>query len=593
MSKIKIPLKNRLITRIFISHILLASIPIIITGIVLTRTSRHAIEDTVMHRNLEFAKRASLSISKTLEQAHKVLRSNAENIVNFQLSRIAQEILINNIAREFDVFKQIYVFNKSGKIEISTHYVDNENQILNRDFTQYMQEGFDHSSEVLISEDKMPYIEIAEPIYFVGDTVGILFAKVNLKVMWDLIDSSKVGLRGQAFIFDRKGTYIAHSDRKKVYTAEKFKIKTILEDIARNMGGNKIYKDEYGESMIAAYVALPMMKWGIVIQQPIREAFKQARTMRMQIIGMALSSIFIASLIAYFYSRKIVEPIDRLINGVQEFSIGNLAYRIQQTGKDEIATLIDQFNQMAVQLNEYQNKLKRVERIETLSKMAAVLSHEIKNPLNAMVINMQIQKKELSSKDINKKKFIHFHNIVASEIMRLDKMVNNFLLVAIPPELKKEAFIVQDILKNLIIEQENHTIQKNVEVSTQFHPKPLKIFVDESRLKQAFLNIYINAIQAMPEGGPLRISISPGEPYGGYAETKMVKISFQDRGYGISPDSIKHIFDFYYTTKKGGTGLGLAIAQQIIDEHDGRIEVQSIVGQGTTFSIFLPLIQGV
>jgi len=585
----KISFKNRLLTRLLISHILLASIPLIITGLVLIHTARQSIENIVRDRNLEFARRAASNITETLKQATNILKFNSENILNSQVSRLSREVLINNILRDFDIFKEISILNVSGEIEISTHYVEEKNNFVNRDFIQKSNNNESYCSEIFISEDKLPYMEFAEPISIYNEIMGILFAKVNLKAIWDVVDSSIVGQRGQALIFDRNGIYIAHSKRKKVYLKETFPDSSIINEISQGRSGHKVYTNRAGEKMIAAYVPLMMTKWGIVIQQPVNEAFAKVQTMRIQISIFVISSILVASVIAYVYTRKIVRPVEQLISGVKRFSTGDLNYRITPLGKDEISTLTKQFNTMAVRLTEFQNKLKRIERFETLSKMASILSHEIKNPLNAMVINMEIQKKELHKKTINKTKLEHYHHIVVSEITRVDKLVNNFLLLARPPKLQKTNTSIHSILNNILLEQREDSVQKNIIVMPQFCPYPIEILADENRLKQTFLNIYINALQAMPDGGNLTIKISLDKAERDYSDKKFARISFIDSGQGIAGRDMEHIFDFYYTTKKGGTGLGLALAQQIIEEHDGTIEVKSKKGVGTTFIILLPI----
>ena len=585
----KISLKHRLLTRLLISHILLVSIPLIITGLVLIHTARQSIEKIVLDRNLEFARRAASNITETLKQATNVLKFNSENILNFRVSRLSREVLINNIVRDFDIFKEISILNASGEIEMSTHYVEEKNNFINRDFIQKTNNNESYCSEIFISEDKLPYMEFAEPISVYNEIMGILFAKVNLKVIWDVMDSSIVGQHGQALIFDRNGIYIAHSKRKKVYLKETFPDFSIINEISYGRSGHKVYTNRAGAKMIAAYVPLTMTKWGIVIQQPVNEAFAKVQTMQIQISIFVLSSILIASLIAYVYTRRIVRPVNQLISGVKRFSTGDLNYRITPLGKDEISTLTKQFNTMAVRLIEFQNKIKRIERFETLSKMASILSHEIKNPLNAMVINMEIQKKELHKKTVNRKKLEHYHHIVVSEITRVDKLVNNFLLLARPPKLQKTNTTIHSILNKILLEQREDSLQKNIIVRSRFCPHPIKILADKNRLKQAFLNIYINALQAMPDGGNLTINISLDNAEKLYSNKIFARITFTDSGQGISRKDMEHIFDFYYSTKKGGTGLGLAIAQQIIEEHDGTIKVETEKGIGTTFIISLPV----
>lgn len=586
----KIRIKYRLITRLLFANIFLAAIPIIIAGILLIQRAQKSIEDTIFTRNLEFARKEAQNISLQLSHAREILKFNADNIYNFNLNRVTREVLLNSILTEFNIFNEIYVLDTNGRIQLSTHYFDTDYVFMDRDFRDIVEQGKSYSSEIFISENKLPYMEIAEPIYFLGDIQGILFAKVNLRVIWDILDNLVIGNEGQAFIFDNNGTYIAHSNRIQVYMREKFTESKILNSVNDGNSGHEIYRNQDHENILACFAPVQMTKWGIVIQQPTKEAFAQVRAMRFQILLLVISSIIIASLIAFLYTRRILRPINHLIEGIQRFSTGDLDYKIVTSGEDEIATLIEHVNAMAIKLKDFQISLKRTERFETLSRMAAILSHEIKNPLNAMVINMQILKKELKKEYQNKERLYNYHKIILSEINRVDKLVNNFLLLTRPPKSEKEPVIIQSILDEIIEEQKLKTQKQNVNVTKNFFKKPVEIFTDSSRLKQAFLNIYINAIQAMKNGGDLFVLLTLQRTINKYEDKKAVKIQFKDSGIGIKQTEIDKIFDFYYTTKASGTGLGLAISQQIIEENNGSIKALNNELNGATFIVTLPII---
>lgn len=578
-------IKDRLITRLLLANILLAAIPIIITGLLLIRTAQKSIETTIFIRNMEYARKAAQTISVQLSSAHKILKFNADNIYNFNLNRVNREVLLNSMLTEFDIFNEIYLLDTHGKILLSTHYVDDANKFTDRNFLDVTH----YFSEIFISDNKLPYMEISEPIYYLGEVNGMLFARINLKVMWDIVDNLIIGEDGEAFIIDSNGTYIAHSERINVYMRNKFKREEILSAATTSVPGHSIYRDEQHEQILAAYAAVELTRWKIIIQQPTREAFAQVRTMKYQTIFLVLSSIILASFIAYIYTCRILRPINNLIAGIQRFSTGDLDYQIVATGHDEIATLVEHFNAMAYKLKEFQKSLTRTERYETLSRVAAILSHEIKNPLNAMVINMQILKKELEREFPDKERMYKFHTIILSEINRVDKLVNNFLLLAKPPKSKKEPLIIQSILTEIVEEQRENTQTHSINVLQNFYDKAITVFADASGLKQAFLNIYINAIQAMTTGGTITLSLYPLHPFSQFADRGSVKIEFQDTGPGIDESQKDKIFDFYYTTKSDGTGLGLAISQQIIEDHGGTIEVESKDKNGATFIITLPI----
>jgi len=353
--------------------------------------------------------------------------------------------------------------------------------------------------------------------------------------------------------------------------------------------GQKIYINRNGIKMVAAYVLLPKLGWGVVIQQPTGEAFAFVKKMKIQILWFVSISVLLSSLIAAIYTHWIVTPVNQLVSGIDRISTGDLKYRIPKLGNDEISMLAEQFNDMAAKLTNFQNKLKRSERAETLNKLASVLSHEIKNPLNAMVINMQIMEREFKKPSPNIAKLRHYLEIVAGEIQRVDDLVNNFLLVARPPKLERKRTNINQLLDDIIISQQAEALQSGVRVNRRYRTEDdVAIPVDATKMRQVFLNIFLNAVQAMPGGGALTIEMELLNADMSREQLQWLVIRFKDTGRGIKKGQLSRIFDFYYSTKEGGTGLGLSIAQQIVEEHGGRIEVESEEGKGSVFAVFLP-----
>jgi len=364
-----------------------------------------------------------------------------------------------------------------------------------------------------------------------------------------------------------------------------------VDDVNHHLANQRIYTNRDGIKMIAAYVSLPKMSWGVVIQQPLKEAFALSDKMRMQIFGFVGISIIISSIIAYLYTRRIVTPVNQLVSGMDRFSAGDLRYRIPSLGNDEVSMLAERFNDMARKLLMVQEKLKRTERLETVSKMASVLSHEIRNPLNAMVVNMQVMEREFNRPRLRIDKLRHYLSIVASEIQRVDDLVNNFLMVARPPKLERKRVKINQLLDDVIVSQQAEALHSGIRVNRKYGDVDIDLVIDEKKIRQVFLNILINAMQAMPGGGNITVELESLNSSGDVDQLDWVVVRFSDTGKGIPAEQLSQIFDFYYSTKANGTGLGLSIAQQIVEEHGGRIEVKSKMGRGSIFSIFLPKVK--
>ncbi len=594
----KVRVRHQLLTRLLISHVLLVSLPLMAAGLLLIQTAQQNIRQTILERNLEFARRTSREIQEQLKTARRLLRFNARSPYLTQGNDVMRDYVLTRSIDEFSIFKVLAILDRSGRPVVSTNSIsDHSVDPFRKQGLQAALSGRSYASEVYVSDEQLPLMSMYQPIWRLNEVEEILFAVLDLKTMWDLVASNAVGKHGEAFIFDATGHFIAHSDVRRVYRKERFEEMDIVRQVAAGVSRHKIYRDVRGRKMVAAFAPLSDLGWGVVIQQPVSEAFAPARKMRLQILLLMIGSIILASSIAYFYTRWIVKPVDVLVSGLERFSMGDLRHRIPTVSRDEVGMLAERFNEMADRLVEIQAKLKRTERFEILGKMSSVLSHEIRNPLNSMVINMQIMKREFSKKHIDTRKLEKYHDIVVSEIKRVDRLVSDFLLIARPPKLSRTRVDLQKLVDEIITMQQALASQQGVRVERRYAASTVHAYADEAKLKQVLLNIFINGVQAMPDGGKLRIGVDRWKRKGGPAmasadRRRWAMIWFEDTGQGIPPERIEHIFDFYYSTKEHGTGLGLSVAQQIVEEHGGRIFVESSVGVGTKFTIVLPVSNG-
>ncbi len=595
-----IKIRYRLFTRLLISHILLVSIPLLITGRVLTNTAQTAIEQTILERNLEFARRSAGTITATLGKAREILRFTAQIPDLTRMGRMGQDLMINNMVAQFAIFKRLSIIDRDGNVISSTAFGNLGLNLGSNGLLPTILQNQPYNSEVYLSPEKLPTMEIAEPIVFRDEVIGALWGEVDLKAIWDVVDSNAIGESGEAFIFNpaKAGHFIAHSNRRMVLERGQFDEHDIIDSVAAGRNNHKIYRNRHGVEMIAAYAPIPQEQWGTVIQQPTSEAFAPAKKMQWQIFLLVFVSAFIASLIAAMYTRQIVQPVNSLVSGIERIATGDLRHRIKPMGHDEISRLAKNINMMASRLYEFQRQLKRSERLETLNKLASVLSHEIRNPLNSMVINMQLMRREFNKMQLDAGKLEHYHQIVNSEIGRVESLLSNFLLIAKPPKLEKTPQRLSALLDDLVKAELPNALTRGIRVERNYKRPGLVVEVDAPKLYQVFLNIFLNAMQAMPGGGRLLIGLDKVESTASdedgatpedAAGTVYATVSFQDSGKGISGSDLGKIFDFYYTTKEQGTGIGLSFAQQIVEEHGGRIQVKSELDKGTEFIVLLPM----
>jgi len=240
----------------------------------------------------------------------------------------------------------------------------------------------------------------------------------------------------------------------------------------------------------------------------------------------------------------------------------------------------ERFQKATADLRSTEAQLIRSEKLAALGQLAAGIAHEIRNPLTS--INILIQ--SLREKPFDGKHHRQDLMVVEEEIQRINEIVDQFLQFARPAlPLFKRAGIATLFDETLLLLKPQIEKQR-ISVHHDFSPLP-PILMDREQMKQVILNLLLNALQAMPKGGRLTMAAQVFE------DNRWVQLSIQDTGVGISPENLGRLFDPFFTTKEGGLGLGLSIAHRIVDQHRGRMEVESQPGRGTLFRIWLPLVQ--
>lgn len=306
-------------------------------------------------------------------------------------------------------------------------------------------------------------------------------------------------------------------------------------------------------------------------------------SVRKKIYLLGSAFIFFGIMFGLLMARKVLKPIIVINKGVKKIGEGELGHKIPEEGMGEIKELAVSFNRMSAELKELvdaiksaQEKLVRTEKLYAIGEFSAGVAHEIRNPLTSIKLLVQTIRntgESLSGSDID---------IIDKEINRINRIIKSFLAFAKPERIEKMDVNIKEVLDDVLTITKPQMRHSNIQLTQEF-PEAIPIISGNyDALKQVFLNLILNATQAIDSnGGTLDIEV--------LADKNKLSVIIKDSGTGISGKNLKNIFDPFFTTKKEGTGMGLALTHNIIDEHSGKIDIESEPGIGTTVKVDLPI----
>ncbi len=469
-------------------------------------------------------------------------------------------------------------------------------------------------SDAFFWEGKAHFL-IISPVEDDGKPIGNVVVFTSLEDVNRITDLIRVGETGEAYIVNTDGYFVTHKSRSNVlkeYIKETEPIRRLISGKEEEFVGEFI--DYRGIPVLGAYYYLPEMGWGLVAEQDVEEAFEPAHNMNRTIILLVLASSLFAALIAYSLSANILKPLGILKKTIERIREGEHKTRFPVRRRDEIGITGEVFNEMLErletaqqllkkrveaadrelisahrelqtrhkQLMQAQKQLLRAERLSTMGEVAAGLAHEINNPLTTikMLIN------SIEEKDVNSTERRHALRIIAEEIDKVASMIVRFMDLTHPRRMRSEPVVIEKVIDRTLALVRPKLDRAGITISIDIPGEIPSVVGDERQLGQLLLNLILNSINAMPNGGTIRISAEGHiEKESGY---NYLRIKFSDTGSGISEAVINKIFHPFFTTRADGTGLGLSIVARIVESHGGHIRVRSALGAGTTFYIDLP-----
>ena len=360
-----------------------------------------------------------------------------------------------------------------------------------------------------------------------------------------------------------------------------------LQAFAADIGDNIISKSQW-MAMVA----------NETLRNKTTSAMKEVSDSKKVLTGTLVFAFFTGVLFSLYFIKSITGPVAELLGATRKIKSGQLQYRIEENLKDEFGELAASFNEMAISLQEQYTKLQETERLAVVGELAAGMAHEIKNPMAGIKVSMEVLSQDSPLPPEDKEVLLR----VINEIDRITAMLKGLLSYARPPKPKPVSLDVNQLIETTIKSagyslktpkvKDREEVRK-IEFVRELSPDLPRIFADPGQLQQVFLNLILNAVDAI-------YSLADQEADGfitiqtRLVSDRMVQISISDNGKGIDSNLLEEMFKPFFTTKSKGTGLGLAICKRLVEQHNGgSISVENNPnGKGVTFHLTFPADEG-
>ncbi|MEW6030471.1 MAG: sensor histidine kinase [Chloroflexota bacterium] len=449
-------------------------------------------------------------------------------------------------------------------------------------------------------------LKAAAPIFDVdGNFIGVVYGGTLLNRNYDIVDKIKATIF-QNVVYEGKdiGTATIFQDDVRIST-------NVKDDSGNRAIGTRIAEEVYDQVVIEqkpwigrAYV---VTDWYITAYEPIRsidyevigilyvgileQKYTDIQNQTILVfIGITLAGAVLTTIIALWISRQISLPIRNLVAASRQLANGNLDVKLEPTSGDELGKLSYRFNQMAEALRQRDERLKEFtkrkimesERLAIIGQLAANVAHELNNPLQGIVTYSSL----LLEKDICDEPSRQNIEKIAIQANRCREIIRSLLDFSRQKKPVKTLTNINALLRGCVALVENQAQFHNIEIVKNLDDSLPMIVVDPSQVERVFLNLIINAAEAMSGSGTLTLTTCFG------VNEKTVEIEVRDSGHGITIENMEKIFNPFFTTKEvgHGVGLGLAISYGIVKEHNGEITVESELGKGARFIVNLPVI---
>ena len=388
-----------------------------------------------------------------------------------------------------------------------------------------------------------------------------------------------VGLNADVLILDARGTVIGGAGRSDGLWQPG---DTITLRLANAEGRAATGYIDSEADMLVGHAGLPsdLPPWTVVVAEPLSEAFAPARRMAKLLATALAGTLLVALTVALIAARRVTRPLAELTGVAEAVGRGQRpASPVPVRSRDEIGTLAAAFNRMAADLKRAERELVDAAKFSFVGELAAGVAHEVRTPLGVLRSSAQLLERSLEVKDDESRELLR---LLRDEVDRVERVVSALLELGRPREMRPEPSLLGQILFRAVDFVDAQARQRHITIRRRaIDPDPV-IFCDPELIYQVALNLLVNAVQVLPDDGSIEVGLLPASD--GYAGFEV-----RDDGPGMTDEVRARVFEPFFTRREGGAGLGLTFVQRVVQEHRGRVSVESEMGHGTVFRVTLPV----
>ncbi|MEY9867811.1 signal transduction histidine kinase [Peribacillus sp. B2I2] len=575
-------------TRILLYSLLIASVPVLILGIISYGSQRSLLEKEAKNAlnagSLNIVNETYSYLNERISDV-KLMSANSV-IINPGSSKEEKSVELKKFIDAKGSYYGVLHLNMEGKVIADTSNKMIGDNLAKRIWFKEAMEGHEFLSDVYKTRAySEPIISLSAPVYDnTGKIIGVVSPAFRLEGLWEMMEKKANDISDKYpvnfFILNQEGIMISKKDPHGVMqdsaleeiglTKEKLMEASLSDELYSAENGEKIYSIQPIQT-----IAETENTWFVVVGADKNQVFQPLNDLLSRYLTI-YSIVFVSIILAvYLLTKTLVRPVQDLVEATEDFIEGKEFVFSNKRSFEEMEKLNLAFLRMMETIEDREKEIVRTEKLKYVGQLAAGVAHEIRNPLTTIKGFFQL----LKSQDHDKTLIEKYSDVMLHEVDRVNVFVTQLLDLAKPHQLEWEKMDLKDFLDEMIDTYTSSNPSSHVRIMNGVTQSVI-VFSDRNRLRQVLLNVLNNSCEAIEARGQIELDLT--------AVSQYVKLMIRDDGKGISPENLKNIGMPFYTTKQDGNGLGVATCIQIMEELKGKFQIESVHDEGTKVTLIIP-----